>query len=365
MTLTSEVEGSTTSPYQSGHDHGCDDASISEKSERYIEQPEKGPDFHTKEFMAGYYDGISECGGEIIEEERGEDIDREVPVDVLLSHSNTGTVNVCVYTINDDGDRHGDCEEIALYGEGYESPYLVEGNTVDLNYGTNYQACASLPSGEDEKCSLQMIIGSNKETVELDYYIGAPPSSSVSTGPTLSVASEDERSTCYFNPNGGPHVCIPKNYETKSTTSSPSNPKPSDKSKSFPIPIIKDCQPIEVGPVPGEVCYEVDVNQQTGSARVVILGQDIGAGTKLDLSNGYKQVYEIPVYNGLVDFKALGIKVNDAKARLLITENLDITKKELTLELQFQGKWQDKPFGPGVWHDGPRTYMKLASWKNL
>jgi len=49
------------SPYDSGYDHGCDDARISDSSARYISQPEKGPSFHTSEFMNGYDSGFSSC----------------------------------------------------------------------------------------------------------------------------------------------------------------------------------------------------------------------------------------------------------------------------------------------------------------
>ena len=49
------------SPYDSGYDHGCDDAKISDPSDRYINQPEKGPSFHTDEFMNGYNDGYNTC----------------------------------------------------------------------------------------------------------------------------------------------------------------------------------------------------------------------------------------------------------------------------------------------------------------
>lgn len=48
-------------PYDSGYDHGCKDAGISDASDRYINQPEKGASFHTSEFMNGYNTGISSC----------------------------------------------------------------------------------------------------------------------------------------------------------------------------------------------------------------------------------------------------------------------------------------------------------------
>jgi hypothetical protein len=52
------------SPYESGYEHGCDDADISDPDDRYINQPEKGPSFHTNEFMRGYNDGYDECSGQ-------------------------------------------------------------------------------------------------------------------------------------------------------------------------------------------------------------------------------------------------------------------------------------------------------------
>ena len=56
------------SPYGSGYDHGCDDAKISDPSDRYINQPEKGPSFHTDEFMNGYDDGFNACSSDDIME---------------------------------------------------------------------------------------------------------------------------------------------------------------------------------------------------------------------------------------------------------------------------------------------------------
>jgi hypothetical protein len=54
---------SSNSSYDSGYDHGCDDARISDPSDRYINQPEKGPAYHTDEFMDGYYAGFDSCSG--------------------------------------------------------------------------------------------------------------------------------------------------------------------------------------------------------------------------------------------------------------------------------------------------------------
>ncbi|HZD35042.1 MAG TPA: hypothetical protein VE130_07545 [Nitrososphaeraceae archaeon] len=54
------VFASEKSSYDSGYDHGCDDAGRSE-SDKYINQPEKGASFHTNEFMDGYYAGLNAC----------------------------------------------------------------------------------------------------------------------------------------------------------------------------------------------------------------------------------------------------------------------------------------------------------------
>ena len=49
-------------PFQAGYDHGCSDAKIT-FSARYINQPGKGPNLHTQEFMNGYNRSFSTCSG--------------------------------------------------------------------------------------------------------------------------------------------------------------------------------------------------------------------------------------------------------------------------------------------------------------
>ena len=63
MSPLSSVQGSRSSPYDSGYDHGCDDADISDPSERYINQLEKGPSYHTDAFNNGYDAGFEACSG--------------------------------------------------------------------------------------------------------------------------------------------------------------------------------------------------------------------------------------------------------------------------------------------------------------
>jgi hypothetical protein len=50
-------------PFQAGYDHGCRYAKLM-FSERYINQPDKGPSFHTQGFMSGYNAGLSACSHE-------------------------------------------------------------------------------------------------------------------------------------------------------------------------------------------------------------------------------------------------------------------------------------------------------------
>jgi hypothetical protein len=64
FTQTQFVNASSESPYESGRDHGCDDADISDPDDRYINQPDKGPSHHTNEFMRGYHAGYNSCSGD-------------------------------------------------------------------------------------------------------------------------------------------------------------------------------------------------------------------------------------------------------------------------------------------------------------
>src|SRR5687768_9120578 len=61
---SSSVGSATTEVYDNGYEHGCDDAGIVNPSDRYINQPGKGPSFHTNEFMDGYYTDFYECSND-------------------------------------------------------------------------------------------------------------------------------------------------------------------------------------------------------------------------------------------------------------------------------------------------------------
>jgi hypothetical protein len=51
---------SSSGAYDSGYEHGCDDALL-DPSDRYINEAGKGPEFHTRAFMDGYSAGINAC----------------------------------------------------------------------------------------------------------------------------------------------------------------------------------------------------------------------------------------------------------------------------------------------------------------
>ena len=62
LTITSSLSVYASSDaYDSGYGHGCDDAGISDPDDRYYNQPEKGPSFHTDAFNRGYDDGFNAC----------------------------------------------------------------------------------------------------------------------------------------------------------------------------------------------------------------------------------------------------------------------------------------------------------------
>jgi hypothetical protein len=64
------------SPYESGYGHGCDDADLS-PSDRYINEPGKGPSYHTDEFMDGYDAGFDDCSDGETDSFEGGDSDSE------------------------------------------------------------------------------------------------------------------------------------------------------------------------------------------------------------------------------------------------------------------------------------------------
>jgi hypothetical protein len=68
------ARASKDDPYQSGYDHGCEDAGISDP-ERYINQPGKGPSFHTSSFMRGYNDGLDACSDGVGDDNNAESDD--------------------------------------------------------------------------------------------------------------------------------------------------------------------------------------------------------------------------------------------------------------------------------------------------
>lgn len=49
------------SPYDSGYDHGCSDVKINDPGDRYINEDDKGPSYHTSAFMNGYDTGFKDC----------------------------------------------------------------------------------------------------------------------------------------------------------------------------------------------------------------------------------------------------------------------------------------------------------------
>ena len=55
------LQQAAATPYSSGYSRGCNDAKMYNPSDRYINQPGKGPSSHTSSFMQGYYNGYSDC----------------------------------------------------------------------------------------------------------------------------------------------------------------------------------------------------------------------------------------------------------------------------------------------------------------
>jgi hypothetical protein len=125
--------------YNSGYNHGCDDAEIFDVSKRYINQPEKGPSFHTETFMQGYYDGYDACttttsdgnirlpGVETFRIDATIDFDRQA-----ILESNGNNLGDAWFTIN--GQRYGEGTYYDMIDWVYDDDVEIRGiNTNSLS----------------------------------------------------------------------------------------------------------------------------------------------------------------------------------------------------------------------------------------
>ncbi|MEJ7642287.1 MAG: HNH endonuclease [Candidatus Nitrosocosmicus sp.] len=97
------------SPYDSGYDHGCGDADTPNPARQYINQPQKGPSFHSEEFMEGYNDGYGDCQDPTINDNNGLELP---PPDSVSSP-----------TPNTD-------DEVSIFRSIFETPSAVFGITI-------------------------------------------------------------------------------------------------------------------------------------------------------------------------------------------------------------------------------------------
>jgi hypothetical protein len=133
------VDASSDPPYRSGYNHGCDDASISDPSERYINQPGKGPSFHTEEFMNGYYNGFDACSDGIGDAENN-DTDGNLRVIASLDmgtygnqYCNSRTFDMRVYVGSELAQ-----EKIVGACEGQETTF----SGLNVATGSSFRVCA-------------------------------------------------------------------------------------------------------------------------------------------------------------------------------------------------------------------------------
>jgi hypothetical protein len=61
QSLLIETYGRDESSFDLGHVYGCDDARITDLSNRFVHEPQKNPSFQTDQFLQGYYAGFSSC----------------------------------------------------------------------------------------------------------------------------------------------------------------------------------------------------------------------------------------------------------------------------------------------------------------
>lgn len=161
------LSGSTTyassDPYDSGYDHGCDDARILVPSDRYINQPEKGPSFHTDVFMQGYYDGYDACTNNSIEntppsppQAKTFKIDATIDLDrQAILETDGNNLGEAWFTIN--GQRYGEGTYYDMMDWVYDDDVQIRG--ININpLSRVLELPYSLESGQE----IQVCLNDNK-----------------------------------------------------------------------------------------------------------------------------------------------------------------------------------------------------------
>jgi hypothetical protein len=135
------ADAGSKSPYDSGYDHGCDDAGISDPSNRYINEPGKGPSSHTNEFMQGYNAGYNACSGDSSRSSGGTQTGMQEEDDwtltVRLRGANFGTQGVSVQVYGPFEDEY---RQTINWQNEIDSKYPEMASTVDVLF--------DIPKGE-------------------------------------------------------------------------------------------------------------------------------------------------------------------------------------------------------------------------
>jgi hypothetical protein len=153
----------SSEPYDSGYDHGCNDAGILDPSDRYINQPEKGPSFHTDAFMEGYHAGYDICTDNSIEStpptaEVGGSFKLDATIDFdrqAILGENGNNLGDAWFTIN--GERYGEGTYYDMRDWVYDDDVQIRGiNTNPLS--RVLELPYSLESGQE----IQVCLNDNK-----------------------------------------------------------------------------------------------------------------------------------------------------------------------------------------------------------
>lgn len=89
--------------FKSVYDHGCNDAEISIPDGRYTNLPEKGPSFHTEEFMRGYNSVYNACSQDlaiVVDDESNGSTSTDNGLSVIVHMAGVGFA--CVYSERQD-----------------------------------------------------------------------------------------------------------------------------------------------------------------------------------------------------------------------------------------------------------------------
>jgi len=172
----------------SGYSRGCSDAQISDPARRYLNQPDKGPSFHSKQFMEAYNEGFIACSGNSSNSKCGNiqgigevNSNATKGLKVMVHIGSSAESHPARINITSSGIQTGLCHDFELTHDGQSITFLF--NRGVIPEGKQFRACLTLLDLNTTNC----VNGANHYGSLLESIFLTNPTSSIHTSEGLQV----------------------------------------------------------------------------------------------------------------------------------------------------------------------------------